>query len=62
LQKALESHIRDMNVGINSNIKTEIPEMIGVATRVVEKVASNMKKKSLSQSFFNHEGHVRERP
>jgi hypothetical protein len=44
------------------SIITVIPDTNGVATSVVEKVASNKKTNNLNQSFFNHSGHLRKRP
>ncbi len=62
LQKALNSHIKAMNVGTSRSISTDSPETLGLATRVVEKVARIIKTISLSQLLVNHTGHTRERP
>jgi hypothetical protein len=51
-----------MKVGTISSKSTVIPEILGVATRVVEKVARKRNTISLSQLLFNHLGHLRNNP
>jgi hypothetical protein len=52
----------DIIVGTTISISTVMPEIKGVATSVVEKVARIKKTINLSQSFFNRAGHLRKKP
>jgi flagellar biosynthesis/type III secretory pathway ATPase len=62
LQNALNSHIPAIRVGTRRSISTVMPEIIGVATRVVEKVARSIKTIRRGQSFVNQTGHLLKSP
>jgi hypothetical protein len=62
LQKALNSQNRAIKVGNRISISTVIPDILGLATRVVEKVASSKNTMSLNQSLVRAAGHFKKRP
>jgi hypothetical protein len=62
LQKARNSQIADIIVGTVSNIIITIPEIRGIATIVVEKVARIKKTISFSQPLLSCFGHFRNKP
>ena len=62
LQNARDSQIEDITVGIISNNSITIPDILGMATSVVEKVARAINRKSLGQLLLSFSGHFRNNP